>query len=145
MPAPQVTATDGPSIQAAVLAWYATNGRNLNFRARRDAYAVLISEAMAQQTQVSRVEPAWLAFLARFPTVADLAAAPLADVFRAWQGMGYNRRALNLQRASQTVVEEYAGVFPESIEALERLPGVGPYTARAVAAKIGRASCRERV
>jgi len=89
---------------------------------------------MAQQTQISRVEPAWEAFLARFPTVSSLAAASAADVLRAWQGMGYNRRALNLRRAARVVVAEHDGVFPDDLEALLQLPGVGPYTARAVAA-----------
>ena len=126
--------SDVASIQAAVLTWYASNGRSLNFRRRRDAYSVLVSETMAQQTQISRVEPAWEAFLARFPTVQALAAAPPADVLRAWQGMGYNRRALNLQRAARMIVATFGGVVPGSVEALERLPGVGPYTARAVAA-----------
>ncbi len=116
------------------------HGRPLNFRARRDAYAVLVSEAMAQQTQISRVEPAWQAFLERFPTVEALAAAPVAEVLRAWKGMGYNRRALNLQRAARDVVEQHGGRFPDTVEGLERLPGVGPYTARAVAAiAFGRA------
>jgi A/G-specific adenine glycosylase len=122
------------SFQAAVLTWYASHGRRLNFRRRRDAYAVLVSEAMAQQTQISRVEPAWEAFLARFPSVEALASAATADVLRAWAGMGYNRRALNLQRAARVIVDELAGVFPASIADLERLPGVGPYTARAIAA-----------
>jgi A/G-specific adenine glycosylase len=89
---------------------------------------------MAQQTQIARVEPAWAAFLERFPTVEALAAAPVADVLRAWQGMGYNRRALNLQRAARTIVSEHGGRIPDDVDALCRLPGVGPYTARAVAA-----------
>jgi A/G-specific adenine glycosylase len=117
-----------------VLGWYDLHGRPLNFRRRRDAYAVLVSEAMAQQTQISRVEPAWEAFLERFPTVQALAEASTADVLRAWAGMGYNRRALNLQRAARAVVDQFEGAFPETVEELERLPGVGPYTARAVAA-----------
>ena len=133
-------AADAALIRAAVLEWFATHGRPLNFRARRDPYAVLVSEAMAQQTQISRVEPAWEAFLGRFPTVEVLAAAPVADVLRAWQGMGYNRRALNLQRAARTVVDQHRGRFPDTVAGLELLPGVGPYTARAIAAiAFGRA------
>jgi A/G-specific adenine glycosylase len=134
VPASPATIRDVTLFQAAVLAWFGANGRNLNFRRRRDAYAVLVSEAMAQQTQISRVEPAWEAFLERFPTVQALASAPTADVLRAWQGMGYNRRALNLQRAARVVVDEHGGAFPGDVAALQRLPGVGPYTARAVAA-----------
>jgi A/G-specific adenine glycosylase len=89
---------------------------------------------MAQQTQISRVGPAWIAFLARFPTLADLAAAPTGDVLRAWAGLGYNRRALNLQRAARAVVERHGGELPREVAALEALPGIGPYTARALAA-----------
>jgi A/G-specific adenine glycosylase len=121
-------------VQSAVLDWFAANGRRLNFRRTRDPYAVLVSEVIAQQTQIPRVEPAWEAFMARFPHVFALAAASPASVLRQWQGLGYNRRAINLQRAARAVVADHGGRFPESIKALERLPGVGPYTARAVAA-----------
>jgi len=129
-----ITIHDVPSFRAAVLTWYAANGRALNFRRRRDPYAVLVSEIMAQQTQISRVEPAWEAFLTRFETVEALAAAPVSDVLRAWQGLGYNRRALNLQRAARVVVADFGGQFPETVGGLEGLPGIGAYTARAVAA-----------
>jgi len=120
--------------QAAILAWYDARGRSLPFRGTSDPYAILVSETMAQQTQISRVGPAWAAFMARFPTIEALATAPPADVLRAWQGLGYNRRALNLQRAARIVVAEHGGRLPREIAALERLPGIGPYTARAVAA-----------
>jgi A/G-specific adenine glycosylase len=120
--------------QASILAWYARHGRPLAFRSRSDPYAVLVSEVMAQQTQVSRVEGGWTAFLAAFPTFDALAAAPQADVLRAWRGLGYNRRALNLWRAARIVVDEHGGDLPRDLGVLERLPGVGPYTARAVAA-----------
>jgi A/G-specific adenine glycosylase len=123
-----------PAARDAIMAWYDARGRSLAFRGTRDPYAILVSEVMAQQTQVSRVAPAWSAFLAAFPTVADLAAAPTADVIRAWRGLGYNRRAVNLQRAARLMVEEHRGRVPSEVAALERLPGVGPYTARAVAA-----------
>jgi A/G-specific adenine glycosylase len=89
---------------------------------------------MAQQTQISRVAVAWTGFMATFPTIADLAAASPADVLRAWRGMGYNRRGLNLWRAARVVVDEHGGQLPSDVAALERLPGIGPYTARAVAA-----------
>jgi len=128
------TAVDAPRLHAAVLDWFEANGRRLNFRRTRDPYAVLVSEVIAQQTQIARVEPAWEAFMARFPTVAALAAASTADVLRQWQGLGYNRRALNLKRCAQAVVREHGGAFPRDVAALERLPGIGPYTARAVAA-----------
>ncbi|MEO8571819.1 MAG: A/G-specific adenine glycosylase [Chloroflexota bacterium] len=89
---------------------------------------------MAQQTQAARAGEAWMTFMAQFPTVRALAAAPIADVLRAWQGLGYNRRALNLWRAAGRIVDAFGGQVPRTIEALETLPGVGPYTARAVAA-----------
>ncbi len=125
---------DAAELRGAILGWYERSGRQLAFRRTTDPYAVLVSETMAQQTQISRVEPAWERFMATFPTIAALAAATPADVLRAWQGLGYNRRALNLQRAARAMVAEYGGEVPRSIEALERLPGIGPYTARAVAA-----------
>ena len=99
-----------------------------------DPYLVLVSETILQQTQVARGGPAWAAFVGRFPTVEALAAATPADVLRAWRGLGYNRRAINLQRAARIVVDELGGAFPTDVAGLERLPGVGPYTARAVAA-----------
>jgi len=119
--------------RAAVLSWYADRGRALAFRGTRDPYAILVSEVMAQQTQVSRVVPAWSRFRERFPTVADLAAASPADVLREWRGMGYDRRALNLHRAARLIVAEHGGHVPRDVASLGRLPGIGPYTARAVA------------
>jgi A/G-specific adenine glycosylase len=127
-----------PSIPAAardaILDWYAKHGRDLPFRRSKDPYAVLVSEAMAQQTQAARAGEAWLRFLRRFPTVGALAAASPAEVLRAWQGLGYNRRAINLQRAARLIVERHDSRVPDDIDALVALPGVGPYTARAVAA-----------
>ena len=120
--------------QAAILEWYAVNGRSLPFRATRDPYAILVSEAMAQQTQAARAGEAWTRFMTRFPTVEALADARPADVLREWQGLGYNRRALALWRAARVIVDEHGGVVPADIAALGALPGVGPYTARAVAA-----------
>lgn len=122
-----------PGARVAVLKWFDERGRALNFRASRDPYAILVSEVMAQQTQISRVVETWGRFLARFPTVQDLSDATPADVLRAWKGMGYDRRALNLRRAARAIVADHAGHVPRDIPALERLPGVGPYTARAVA------------
>jgi A/G-specific adenine glycosylase len=110
-----------------LLLWFARNGRDLPWRRTRDPYAILVSEVMLQQTQAARVVPRWVAWLERWPTVEALAAAPTAEVLRAWQGLGYNRRALNLQRAAREVA---ANGWPDD---LTSLPGVGPYTADAVA------------
>ena len=110
-----------------LLAWFAVHGRDLPWRRTRDPYAILVSEVMLQQTQAARVVPRYLAWLKRWPTAQDLAAAPTADVLRAWQGLGYNRRSVNLQRAAREVAENG---WPED---LTLLPGVGRYTADAVA------------
>lgn len=126
-------------LRDAILAWYDARGRSLPFRGTTDPYGILVSEVMAQQTQISRVAPAWTTFMATFPTIADLAAASPADVLRAWRGMGYNRRALNLWRAARVVVKEYGGRLPSDVATLEGLPGIGSYTARAVAAIAFRA------
>jgi A/G-specific adenine glycosylase len=123
-----------PALHAAVLDWYAANGRSLAFRDTTDPYAILVSELMAQQTQAARAADAWRAFLAAFPTLQHLAAATPAAVLRAWSGLGYNRRALALRRAAIIVVERHGGRLPDEVETLEQLPGIGPYTARAVAA-----------
>ena len=120
--------------RAAVLVWFDGRGRDLPFRRTRDPWAILVSEAMAQQTQIARVAEAWVGFMAAFPTVQALATASPADVLRAWRGLGYNRRATNLRRAAIAIVAEHDGQVPRDIVALERLPGVGRYTARAVAA-----------
>jgi A/G-specific adenine glycosylase len=114
-----------------VLAWFAVSGRELPWRATRDPYRVLVAEVLAQQTQAARAAAAWPRFLERFPDVHALAAAAPAEVLRAWQGLGYNRRALALLRTAQAVVER--GGWPGTVEELATLPGVGPYTARAVA------------
>jgi A/G-specific adenine glycosylase len=123
-----------PALRAALLNWFDSDGRPLEFRASTSPYGILVGEVMAQQTQVSRVEPAWRTFMARYPTTQALALAPTADVLRAWAGLGYNRRAVLLQRAARRIVRDHAGRVPASLAELEQLPGVGPYTARAVAA-----------
>jgi A/G-specific adenine glycosylase len=114
-----------------VLAWFAEAGRDLPWRATRDPYRVLVAEVLAQQTQAARAAAAWPRFLERFPDVATLAAAAPAEVLRAWQGLGYNRRALALHRTARAVQER--GGWPDTVEELAALPGIGPYTARAVA------------
>jgi len=114
-------------MEQLLLAWYADNARDLPWRRTRDPYAILVSEVMAQQTQVERVVPRWQHWLERWPTVEALAAASAAEVIAEWQGLGYNRRALNLHRAAQQVA---AHGWPDD---LTGLPGVGRYTADAVA------------
>jgi A/G-specific adenine glycosylase len=111
-----------------LLAWFAEHGRDLPWRRTCDPYAILVSEVMLQQTQVTRVVPRYVRWLERWPTPDALAAAPTADVIREWQGLGYNRRAVNLQRAARMVAEHG---WPDDFT---ELPGVGPYTADAVAA-----------
>jgi A/G-specific adenine glycosylase len=113
-------------VEDRLLAWFEEYGRDLPWRRTRDPYRVLVSEVMLQQTQVPRVIPRYLAWIERWPTVDSLAAAARDAVIRAWQGLGYNRRAINLHRAAQVVA---ANGWPEQ---LTELPGVGVYTAAAV-------------
>jgi len=113
-------------VEERLLRWFEENGRDLPWRRTRDPYRILVSEVMLQQTQVPRVIPRYLAWIERWPTVEALAAAPRAAVIREWQGLGYNRRAVNLHRAAQAVATEG---WPDD---LAELPGVGEYTAAAV-------------
>jgi len=122
------------SFRAAVYAYHRANPRPMPWRETGDPYRILVSEIMLQQTQVDRVRAKYTEFLGAFPTVHELAAAPLSDVLQVWQGLGYNRRALYLKRCSEEIVRDYAGHFPRTIDELQSLPGIGPYTARAVAA-----------
>jgi len=119
--------------QKHLLDWYTGNYRRLPWRETRDPYRILVSEIMLQQTQAERVVPKYHEFLERFPTLEALADAPASEVIRAWAGLGYNRRALNLQRACRAVVEKFGGVMPSDPVDLLSLPGIGPYTAGAVA------------
>jgi A/G-specific adenine glycosylase len=132
-PAAVLDAARVARVQAALLEWYAREGRDLPWRRTRDPYAVLVAEVMLQQTQVERVIPKWHAWLARFPSFAELAAASRADAVRAWQGLGYNLRAVRLHTIAQQMVEEYGGRLPGRVEELLQLKGIGRYTAGAVA------------
>jgi A/G-specific adenine glycosylase len=118
-------------MQQLVLAWYSQHQRDLPWRHTHDPYAILVSEVMLQQTQVSRVVPRYLAWLERWPDARALAAATPAEVIEAWSGLGYNRRAVNLHRCAQAVAA--LGGFPREQAQLGALPGVGPYTAAAIA------------
>src|SRR5215204_4166049 len=124
--ATSISRKHGWMLETLLLEWFRRAGRDLPWRRTRDPYALLVSEVMLQQTQVDRVVPRYLAWLVRWPTAAALGAAPLADVIRAWQGLGYNRRAVNLHRAAREIVRNG---WPED---LTLLPGVGRYTADAI-------------
>jgi A/G-specific adenine glycosylase len=117
----------------ALLRWFRANGRDLPWRATRDPYRVLVSEFMLQQTQVSRVKDYYARFLTRFGTIHDLARSRPRSVREAWDGLGYYRRAENLHRLARTVVRDHGGRIPDDPEVLRTLPGVGRYTAGAVA------------
>jgi A/G-specific adenine glycosylase len=138
-PVPDRPIAQRRALGAAIAGWGSGAGGTsrrpeLPWRQTRDPWAVLVSEVMAQQTQLSRVVPAYGRFLERFPTPAACAAASLGDVLRAWEGMGYNRRARGLHGAAAAVVARHGGAVPDALDALLALPGVGPYTARAVLA-----------
>jgi A/G-specific adenine glycosylase len=118
----------------AIVDWYASAARDLPWRqAGTDAWAVLVSEVMLQQTPVARVAPVWREWMSRWPTPTALAATSPAEVIRAWGKLGYPRRALRLREAAVAVVERHGGIVPDDVAALEALPGIGTYTARAVA------------
>jgi A/G-specific adenine glycosylase len=116
----------------SLLEWYGRARRDLPWRRSHDAYAILVAETMLQQTGVERVIPKYLAFLERWPTIRDLSSAATGDVIRLWSGLGYNRRAVWLQKAARLAIERWDGL-PATVDELQSLPGIGPYTARAVA------------
>ena len=122
------------AFQELVYGYAAEHRRELPWRQGSDPYRVLVSEVMLQQTQVERVIPKFLAFVDRFPDLQTLANAPLPELLVFWQGLGYNRRALNLQRAARMIVEQWDGRVPDDPVLLQQLPGIGPYTAGAVCA-----------
>jgi A/G-specific adenine glycosylase len=118
---------------ATIMAWYAAHQRELPWRQTKDPYAIWMSEIILQQTRVAQGLPYYERLLAAFPTVCDLAEAPEASLLRLWQGLGYYSRARNLQKAAQLVMRDFAGTFPSNYEDIITLPGVGPYTAAAIA------------
>jgi A/G-specific adenine glycosylase len=120
-------------VRARLLAWYAANRRDLPWRRTRDPYRILVAEYLLQRTRIASGRPYFERFIARFPTVQDLAAASLDDVLVAWEGLGFYRRARHLHAAARAIVEGHGGQVPSSYESLAALPGMGPYTAGAVA------------
>jgi len=128
-PEPQ---NDGRLFTRSLLRWYQKNGRVLPWRQTADPYAIWVSEIMLQQTQVATAEPYYRRFLSAFPTVQDLAAAPLEKVLKAWEGLGYYARARNLHRAAAEVVSRFGGKIPSTLEAILSLPGIGRSTAGAI-------------
>ncbi len=129
---PAAGGVHSPGLHADLLGWFAAAGRDLPWRRTRDAWTILVSEVMLQQTQVSRVVQGLPAFLARFPSPAVCAESSPAEVISAWNGLGYNRRAANLHATARRIRDDHGGVVPRDLEDLLALPGVGPYTARAV-------------
>lgn len=133
---PRLHPTTVAALRRRVFAWFAANGRDLPWRRTTDPYAVLVSEVMLQQTQVSRVVPRFERWMTRFPRFEALAAAPLGDVLAEWSGLGYNNRAERLRRTAEALVAAAAdgrpASLPRTLPELQRLPGLGPYTARAV-------------
>jgi A/G-specific adenine glycosylase len=121
------------ALQNDLLAWYDQHADALPWRENHDPYRVWLSEIMLQQTQVETVKPYFARFLSTYPTIEALAAAPLSDVLKLWEGLGYYSRARNLHHAAQAVVRDFGGKFPRTVEGLQHLPGIGRYTAGAIA------------
>jgi A/G-specific adenine glycosylase len=131
--APPGSSADLDGLRRGLLRWYSPRRSAYPWRRTRDPYATLVSEVMLQQTQAPRVVAPFEQFMGRFPTIAALARAERSDVIRSWDGLGYNRRAVSLSRASRFLVQHHDGLVPSDVADLRRLPGVGPYTAAAVA------------
>jgi A/G-specific adenine glycosylase len=130
----RLTRAEAAAFRKKVYAYYRLHARHFPWRDTTDPYRILVSEVMLQQTQTHRVIPKYRAFLRSFPTVRSLARAPRSAVLSAWQGLGYNRRALLLQKAAQQIVTRHKGKVPSTLTALNALPGIGAYTAAAVQA-----------
>ncbi|MGI6103591.1 MAG: A/G-specific adenine glycosylase [Patescibacteria group bacterium] len=128
----QLRKTRVHEVQSLILEWFLGHHRDLPWRKTTDPYAILVSEIMLQQTQVSRIIPKFEAFLVEFPSAQTLADSSPAAVITAWKGLGYNRRALNLQRAASIMTNEHGGTLPPDLVAIRALPGVGRYTAGAI-------------
>ena len=127
------TAAQKQQLRRRLLAWYADHARDLPWRKSRDPYRVWVSEIMLQQTQVATVREYFNRFIAAFPTVDDLAAADEQKVLRLWEGLGYYRRARQLHAAAKRIVADHASQFPQCVDELQSLPGIGRYTAGAIA------------
>lgn len=123
---------DAKGFAGTIAAWYKQAGRDLPWRHTRSPYAIWISEIMLQQTQVETVKPYYERFMERFPTIADLAGAPMDEVYKMWEGLGYYRRAAHLKEAALTVTQELSGHFPDTFDEIIRLKGIGSYTASAI-------------
>jgi A/G-specific adenine glycosylase len=128
-----ISRQNGPAFRRALLRWYSKHGRDLPWRRTRDPYRILVSEFMLQQTQVATVLPYYKEWFRRFPNFAALARSSETDVIRAWQGLGYYARGRNLHAAAKLVVDKYRGRFPRNLREIRELPGIGKYTAHAVA------------
>ena len=134
-PSAATSAPDAAAVATALEAWFLANGRDYPWRRTADPYAILVSEVMLQQTQITTVldRGYYTRWLRRFPGFATLAAASEADVLKAWEGLGYYRRARHLQKLAQVVMRDHGGLFPRDVEQIRALPGIGPYTAGAIA------------
>lgn len=121
------------SFTGRIISWYVKNKRDLPWRETKDPYLIWLSEIILQQTRVSQGLPYYEKFVSKYPTVDDLAKTDISDVLRTWQGLGYYSRARNLHKCARIVLEEYGGTFPPGYNALLKLPGIGPYTAAAIA------------
>jgi A/G-specific adenine glycosylase len=130
---PAISLADPSKIRAALARWYRREARDLPWRRTRDPYRIWVSEIILQQTRVDQGLPYYERFIATFPTVESLATAPLDKVLKAWEGLGYYTRARNMHAAAQRVVRDYGGRMPERAELLQLLPGIGRYTAAAIA------------
>ena len=127
------SSVDRSKVQQRVLSWFDEHGRSFPWREHRDPFQTMVAEVMLQQTQTGRVAPAYTTFLSKFPTVSSLAHASAMEVIQAWKGLGYNRRAVDLQRSAQAIEHQYGGEVPSDPKTLRALPGIGEYSASAVA------------